>query len=416
MTLEELLARRPYSISSGASTILQQQEAVRNSTNQNTNREVHNTSSRIPATNINRPNVVFTNPTEPQGDFARSMSQITYDPSSTVQGSLSETNNLNEKLFNQIQLALAVKMGLNGPQQVKEQALHNVLTSKSARGDMEQVLQSSAEIYGDLLKPKDFKSKADLGSKAKTLQEKNQARAMLAGAPLLLAQLGALEYRKKMMMGDSDVLQNIRLGTRLSAAEFIKRLSRAAPLAVLRLFHGHLKYDFSDQMLQHAEDLDFVQDVLTASGNTIQLNPILNGVLAGFNRRRRHSRFKYGNQSLELDRLRFAQTASERDSDLYATVVESSRTKSKRTYKSTQHETGFKSSGAICRFFQKTQGCWRNKCSYSHRCVICNKTGHGAVNCFGRQKLKEEDNLPREEPTRSQERPPKPRTRRARAR
>ena len=48
-------------------------------------------------------------------------------------------------------MALAVKMGLNGPQEVREQALQNVLTSKSARGDMKQILQSRAEIYGELL-------------------------------------------------------------------------------------------------------------------------------------------------------------------------------------------------------------------------------------------------------------------------
>ena len=87
-------------------------------------------------------------------------------------------------------------MRLNGPQQVKERALYNVLTSKSARGDMKQILQSRAEIYGDVLDPKWFKQKIYLGAKAKSLQEKNQARAMLAGAPLLLAQLGALEFRK----------------------------------------------------------------------------------------------------------------------------------------------------------------------------------------------------------------------------
>ena len=81
------------------------------------------------------------------------MSKITCDPSSAAQGSLSNTNHLNENLFNQIQLALAVKMGLNGPEQVKERALHNVLTSKAARGDMRQVLQSRAEIYGDELDP-----------------------------------------------------------------------------------------------------------------------------------------------------------------------------------------------------------------------------------------------------------------------
>ena len=72
----------------------------------------------------------------------------------------------------------------------------------------------------------------------------------------------------------------------------------------------------AEQLLQHADDLDFVQDTLTASGSSLQLNPLLNGVLAGFNRRRRHQRFKYGHRTLEFDRLRFAQTASDLDSDL----------------------------------------------------------------------------------------------------
>ena len=81
------------------------------------------------------------------------MSRITCDPSSTSQGNVLNHDYLNKKLFDQIQLALAIKMGLNGPEQVKERALHNVLTSKSARGDMKQVLQSRAEIYSDMIDP-----------------------------------------------------------------------------------------------------------------------------------------------------------------------------------------------------------------------------------------------------------------------
>ena len=86
-------------------------------------------------------------------------------------------------------------MGLNGPQEVKEQALHNVLTNKSARGDMKQILQSRAEIYGDELDPSWFKPKVDIGSKAKSLQQKSRHE-QCAGAPLLVAQLGVLEPRK----------------------------------------------------------------------------------------------------------------------------------------------------------------------------------------------------------------------------
>ena len=95
-----------------------------------------------------------------------------------------------------MQLVLALKMGLNGPQQVKERALHNVLTSRLARGDMKQVLQSRAEIYGDALEPNWFQTNSDLGGKAKSMRQKNRARSQLARAPLLVAQIGALEMRK----------------------------------------------------------------------------------------------------------------------------------------------------------------------------------------------------------------------------
>ena len=96
----------------------------------------------------------YATPILQHGAFAQAMSQISCNPSSAAQGSELDPINLNKKLFEQLQLALAVKMGLNGPQQVKERALHNVLTSKSARGDVKQILQSRAEIYRDMLDPK----------------------------------------------------------------------------------------------------------------------------------------------------------------------------------------------------------------------------------------------------------------------
>ena len=71
---------------------------------------------------------------------------------------------------------------------MKEHALHNVLTSRTARGDMKQVLQSRAGIHGDELDPNWFKQNIDLGGKASRLREKNQARSQLAGTPLLVAQ------------------------------------------------------------------------------------------------------------------------------------------------------------------------------------------------------------------------------------
>ena len=64
----------------------------------------------------------FANPTLQQGAFAQAMSQISCNPSSAAQGSGLNPVDLNKKLFEQLQLALAVKMGLNGPKQVKERA------------------------------------------------------------------------------------------------------------------------------------------------------------------------------------------------------------------------------------------------------------------------------------------------------
>ena len=94
------------------------------------------------------------------------MSQVSSNPVSAAQGSVLSPNDLNMKLFEQIRLALALKMGLSGPQQGKEKELHNVLTNKSARGDLKQILQSRAEIYNNMLEPNWFQANADLGSKA----------------------------------------------------------------------------------------------------------------------------------------------------------------------------------------------------------------------------------------------------------
>ena len=93
----------------------------------------------------------FQCPTNPGGTFAQRMSRISGDPTVASQGSVLNSNEINKKLFDQLQMALSVQLGLNGPQQIKERALQNVLPSKSARGDMKQILQSRAEIYGDEL-------------------------------------------------------------------------------------------------------------------------------------------------------------------------------------------------------------------------------------------------------------------------
>ena len=82
------------------------------------------------------------------------MSQITRNHTSTASGIGSYDNILQQGLDDHIRLALAVQLGANGPQMIKQRALLNVLTSKPARGDIQQILQSRAELYGDSLDPK----------------------------------------------------------------------------------------------------------------------------------------------------------------------------------------------------------------------------------------------------------------------
>ena len=345
------------------------------------------------------------------------MSKISCNPSSAAQGSVLSPKALKSKLFEQIQLALAVKMGLNGPQQVKERALHNVLTSKSARGDVKQILQSRAEIHRDMLEPNYFKANADLGGKAKAMRQKNQARSQLAGAPLLVAQLGALEFRNWLMKGDNQVIPNVRLGQQMTAAEFFKRMSKAPPMALLQLCYGTDGYNFVDSMLQHADDLDFVQDVLCAVGDSLELNPILNGVLAGFNRRRRYQRFKFGHHTLELDRLRFGHTVSEKDSDLHATEISGKLSVGKGGKSTRKNEPRY---NTVCSYYQRAVGCSFESCRYAHKCSVCYKSGHGAVDCWQRRYQGEREEKTRERrghaiSRKTKDVPPHPRFRRARA-
>ena len=143
------------------------------------------------------------------------------------------------------------------------------------------------------------------------MRQKNQARSQLAGAHPLVAQLGALEFRKWLITGDAQVIPSIRLGQQMFAAELLKQMGQASPIAVLQLCFGtEKKFNVLESMLQHANDLHFTQDVLSAAGDALEVNPTLNGVLEGFNRRRRYKRFKFGHHTLELDGLIFAHTSA----------------------------------------------------------------------------------------------------------
>ena len=213
-----------------------------------------------------------------------------------------------------------------------------------------------------------------------------------------------------MLRGEDTALRTLRMGTQSTVCELIKKFGKMAPLTVLQICYGRRNFDFAEKLLQHAEDLDFVQDTLTATGGSQSLNPIFNGVLAGFNRRRRHGRFKFGHYNLEIDRLRYATTATARDSDLSATDVTKDNPKQTESIGKKQY-----SAKDPCWFFQRTAGCRRNPCPFTHKCMICNKPGHGAIDCRSRRNRDDAMSRTRETEETAHDRPPNPRSRRARA-
>ena len=136
----------------------------------------------------------------------------------------------------------------------------------------------------------------------------------------------------------------------MTIAQVLKQLSMAPPMAILKLCNRETGDAVMESMLQHAEDLDFTQDVLTAVGNRTELNPALHAVLTAFNRRRNTARFKSGQQNMDLDCIRFAHTATPSDSD-----IQSKNRDGKSNYSNSRRSTDI--SQAICRFFQRRLGC-----------------------------------------------------------
>ena len=235
---------------------------------------------------------------------------------------------------------------------------------------------------------------------------------MLAGAPLFAVQIRELEFRQKMMHGNTEALKTIRMGTQLTAAEFLKILSSLPPLALLRLCNQEVGDYVGTHLLRQADDLDYVQNVISASGRNAELNPMLNAVLAVFSRRKRVGKFKDGQHNLDFDRLRFAHTATPRDSDLLAKEVE----------KKPQKQAPMRHP---CWYFQKARGCLNSAqdCRFTHTCMLCHGTDHGAINCVQRNRSPRPSTrtplaITAEEKSdrgTRREKPPNPRYRRARA-
>ena len=183
----------------------------------------------------------------------------------------------------------------------------------------------------------------------------------------------------------------------------MKVFGKIPPLSLLHICNPKIAKYVTEHLLQHGDDLDFVQYVLKATGASKELNPLLNSVVAGFGRRRRHGRFKRGQLNVHFDRLRFADTITENDDDLKVKdFVKNAKDKSKVT-----------NPMSLCRYFQQRGGCrfGSRNCKFAHRCIICNMHGHGAITCQARGHSAASTTATAEE----SRRPPNPRFRRERA-
>ena len=103
---------------------------------------------------------------------------------------------------------------------------------------------------------------------------------MLVGAPLFSAQLGAHTIRKLLSSGDDAITFN--LATVGTAGQFIKTLGKMSPLNVLRLINKSNEEALTAGLLQHADDLDYIQNLLSVIDSEPGVNPAMNAVSDAF--------------------------------------------------------------------------------------------------------------------------------------
>ena len=213
---------------------------------------------------------------------------------------------------------------------------------------------------------------------------------MLVGAPLFSAQLGAHTIRKLLSSGDDTTTFN--LATVGTAGQFIKSLGKMSPLNVLRLINKNNEEALTASLLQHADDLDYIQNLLNVIGAEPGVNPAMNAVADAFSRRRFSGRFKTGDQNVKLDALLNSRSKVPTDDD------DAVGHKTQRV----AHRQSDTTYSKPCFLFQ-SGNCSFKPCRYRHICLVCQSPSHGSNNCEIRN--------PR--PTSS--RPPHPRYRRDRA-
>ena len=229
-----------------------------------------------------------------------------------------------------------------------------------------------------------------MSGKLQTLEKRRLARSMLAGAPLFPTQLGAYKIRKLLSSGDD--LISFDLAAVGTAGQSIKTLGKITTLNVLRIINKTNEEALTAGLLQHADDLDYVQNLLSLIGAEPGVNPAMNAVLDAFSRRHFSGRFKTGNQNVKLDALLNSGSKVPTDDD---------EAVGRKTQKGEQRQSNAVSQKPC--FLYQNSNCSFRPCRYRHVCLVCQSPFHGSNNCDVRNSRPTPD------------RPPHPRYRRARA-
>ena len=102
-----------------------------------------------------------------------------------------------------------------------------------------------------------------------------------------------------MSAGKPGALADIRPDAIGTANYFAKAMCRAPILEVIGFLDKSKKEKVVESLLQHADDLDYLQQLVTSLGKRPELNPSLNAVIEASNRGRFYGRYKKDRQSVE---------------------------------------------------------------------------------------------------------------------
>ena len=168
----------------------------------------------------------------------------------------------------------------------------------------------------------------------------------------------------------------------------------------MELISKERKEQVTEKLLQHADDLDYLQNLVTSLGREPGLNPLMNAVEEAYARRRFTGRFKTTGQSVRLDIMLHKSTRGTADDDESAAAREKNRQPSLR----------------LCYKFQRGECRWPG-CTFQHQCRICSSKEHGADTCTlgSSQRSRNNSSGARSRQLPETTRPPHPRFRRDRA-